>query len=143
MDLPSAISQHAWAIVAGIVLLSLVQAARLPAVGAQWQRLPAPWRPYVPILLGILSGVAQALATAQPWVAALVGGIVSAIPALLSALPSPTAHLGMVIVKPTIPDPPPPKVVINLTSAGPVPLSQVAEAIEPAIESSPTIEVKE
>lgn len=84
-----AISSHAWPAVVGAVLVVVVYLAKLPAMAPQWQRLPAGHRPLVPVLLGVLSGVAEALSTHQPWLPALVGGIVSALPALAVALPSP------------------------------------------------------
>lgn len=97
----SAISQHAWPAVVGCVLVLVVYLARLPALAPQWQRLP-PWaRPLVPIVVGIISGVGEALSTSQPWLPALVGGIVAALPALAVALPSPTAHLGMIVLPDT------------------------------------------
>lgn len=94
----AAISAHAWPVAVGSVLVLLVYLARLPVVATQWQRLPAWSRPLLPVLLGLLSGVGEALSTQQPWLPALVGGLVAALPALLAALPSPTAHLDQIIL---------------------------------------------
>lgn len=94
----SAIQSHAWPAVVGCALVLVVYLARLPALAPQWQRLPAAYRPLVPVLLGVASGVAESLSTHQPWLPALVGGIVSALPALAVALPSPTAHLGQIVL---------------------------------------------
>lgn len=101
----SAISDHAWGVVTGCVLLLLVYLARLPALATQWQRIPAAYRPLVPIVVGILSGVAEALTTRQSWVAALVTQVLAALPALAVALPSPTAHIGCVVLPVTASDP--------------------------------------
>ena len=96
-----AIQSHAWPTVTGCVLLLVVYLARLPALAVQWQRLP-PWsRPLVPVALGIVSGVAEALTTGHSWVAALLTQVLAALPALAVALPSPTAHLGMVVLPDT------------------------------------------
>lgn len=91
MDLTTltlAISQHAWAVVTGCVLLAIVSTGQLPAAKAQWDRLPAAARPFVPVALGIASGVAQALVARQPWAAALVANVLVALPSVLAALPS-------------------------------------------------------
>jgi hypothetical protein len=88
-----AIQSHQWPVVVGLAILLIVYLARLPVVAAQWARIPAAYRPLVPVALGVLSGVAEALSTSQPWLPALIGGIVSALPALLAVLPSPVAHL--------------------------------------------------
>jgi hypothetical protein len=93
-----ALTSHAWPAVVGACLVLVVYLARLPGVQPQWQRLPAAYRPLVPVLLGVVSGVAEALSTRQPWLPALVGGVVSALPALAVALPSPTAHLGQIML---------------------------------------------
>jgi hypothetical protein len=89
--LTNAISTHAWGVLAGALLVVLVSAAKLPAGKAQWERLPGIARPFVPILLGIVSGVGEALSTSRAWLPALVVGIASALPAVLLAIPSPTA----------------------------------------------------
>lgn len=76
------------ALVVGSCILLLVLLGRLPILRAQWERLPAAYRPLVPAVLGLLAGVGEALASGRPWVAALVTGIVSGLPGTLAALPS-------------------------------------------------------
>lgn len=88
-DLLAAISSHAWGVATGLSLLALVYFARLPALAAQLKRLPASCLPYLPIALGLISGVAEALVTQRSWVAALVTGALAAIPSVAVALPSP------------------------------------------------------
>lgn len=85
----ASIQAHAWPAVVGCVLLALVYLAKLPQLAVQWQRLPAYARPLVPVVAGILGGVGEALSTKQPWLPALIGGIVAALPAFAVALPSP------------------------------------------------------
>lgn len=76
------------ALVTGSAILLLVLLGRLPLLRAQWERLPAAYRPLVPAVLGILGGVGEALVSGRPWVAALVSGLVSGLPGTLAALPS-------------------------------------------------------
>lgn len=91
--LNQAIANHAWAAVAGCVLLILVSIARNPLAAAQWSRIPSLYRPFVPVALGILFGVGEALSTKQPWLPALITNVLAAVPALLVAIPSPTADI--------------------------------------------------
>lgn len=86
-----AFQDHAWPVVAGFLITLFVFCARLPAVAAQWSRVPERLRPLVPVVIGILSGVGESLCTTSHWVAALLGGVISALPAFLATLPSPTA----------------------------------------------------
>lgn len=123
-----AIQSHAWPAIVGAVLVVVVYLARLPALQPQWQRLPAVYRPLVPVVLGIVSGVAEALSTHQPWMPALVGGIVSALPALAVALPSPVAHLGTI----TLPDTP---VVQAMASQPKVIITDLDRDTDPAQET--------
>lgn len=101
----SALVSHAPALVVGAILWLLVYAARLPAVAAQWQRLPAWFRPIVPALLALGSGVAEGLLSGQPWVTCLIVQAVAALPAITHALPSPVAHLDQVILPVTVSTP--------------------------------------
>jgi hypothetical protein len=94
----SALTSHSPALIVGAVLLILVYAAKLGPVAVQWQRLPAWSRPLLPVLIGILAGVGDALTTGQPWAAALITGVLTSLPALAVALPSPVAHLDEVIL---------------------------------------------
>lgn len=62
------------AIAIGIVVRLLKADSKLiPAV------VPAKWRPWLAIGLGIGSGVLEAVATGKPWKSALVGGLVSGV----------------------------------------------------------------
>jgi hypothetical protein len=99
----TAIAAHAWPTVVGCALVLIVYLAKLPAVKAQWERLPAWSRPLLPVLLGLLSGVGEALSTSQPWLPALVGGILAALPALAVALPSPVIHRAEIVEPDTTP----------------------------------------
>lgn len=104
-----AISQHAWGVVTGCVLLLIVYAAKLPAIAVQWQRLPAWSRPIVPVALGIVSGVGEALTTRASWTAALIVQVIAAMPALAVALPSPVVRTGTEAVSVPVPEKPKPK----------------------------------
>ena len=109
----TAATSHAWPVLTGLILAALVYLAHLPAVAGQLARLPALALPAIPIVLGLISGVAQALRTSQSWGMALLGGALSALPALAIAygpyLPSATAKA---LSRSGSPNAPPP----NLTS---------------------------
>jgi hypothetical protein len=94
----NALLSHTPALIVGAVLLLVVYAAKLGPVAAQWQRLPAWSRPLVPALLGVAAGVGDALTTGQAWLPALITGVLTSLPALAVALPSPVAHLDEVIL---------------------------------------------
>ena len=87
-QLTQAIQSHAWPIVVGCVLTILVQLGRGP-LSAQWQRLPAVWRPIVPAVLGLLATAGESLASGRTWLYAVVSALVAGLPPLLLALPSP------------------------------------------------------
>jgi len=93
-----ALTSHSPALITGAVLLLVVYAAKLGPVATQWQRLPAWSRPLVPVAIGILAGVGDALVTDKPWTLALITETIAALPALAVALPSPVAHLDQVIL---------------------------------------------
>ena len=86
--LATALQSHAYLVAIGAALVLLVSLGRLPVARPQWERLPTWARPLVPVLLGLLAGVGEALATSRPWLPALVSGVVAGLPALLAALPS-------------------------------------------------------
>lgn len=77
--LVAAISAHAWPVVAGLSILILVYLSKLPIFGNYWGKIPKAYRPLVVSAIGVLSGVAEALSTKQPWLPALVGNIIAAL----------------------------------------------------------------
>jgi hypothetical protein len=80
--LVTAIQSHAWPVVAGASILIVVYLAKLPALGELWERIPKRYRPLVVALLGVLSGVAHALATRTPWLPALLSNLMAAMVAI-------------------------------------------------------------
>jgi len=80
--LVAAIQAHAWPVVAGFAILILVYASKLPIFGAYWDKLPKPYRPLVVSAIGVLSGVAEALSTKQPWLPALMLNLFAALTAI-------------------------------------------------------------
>lgn len=92
-NLIAALTSHVPALIVGAVLCLLVLAAKLPAFAAQWQRLPAQWRPVAIAALALVGGIGEALVQGQKWYLALLVQVVAALPAIGYALPSPTAHL--------------------------------------------------
>lgn len=99
--LTTALATHQYLAAVGLVLLALVSVGKLPVAAPLWLRLPAWSRPLVPVVLGIVAALADALAAGKPWLPALVGGIVFALPALLAALPSQVIHAQTVVVQPS------------------------------------------
>jgi hypothetical protein len=95
----AAIESQAWPVVVGFALLALVYVARHPAAALQWYRIPAGYRPWLPIAIGIVSGVAEALTTGRAWLPAMLTALAAAIPAMLAALPSPVVPGKTVIVE--------------------------------------------
>ena len=96
--LTAAIQAHAWPVVVGLVLVVLVSLGRQPVLRQQWERVPAEYRPLVPVALGLLSGVGEALTQGRPWLVSIVTGVLSGLPALLAAAPSQVVHRGPEIV---------------------------------------------
>lgn len=80
--LVTAIESHAWPVVAGASILIVVYLAKLPALGELWERIPKRYRPLVVALLGVLSGVANALVTRTPWLPALLSNLMAAMVAI-------------------------------------------------------------
>jgi hypothetical protein len=76
--------KHAWVALASFVIGLLVRllktdkATRLPVLGPYIAKIPKAQRPAVALLLGIVSGALNAVATGTLWRDALVGGLVSA-----------------------------------------------------------------
>lgn len=97
-DFMAALHAHAWPVVVGFILLAFVWIGRHPAAQPQWCRVPAQWRPVVPIAIGLLSSVGDALTSGREWLPALLLGLGSAIPAVLYALPSPVVPGQTVVV---------------------------------------------
>jgi hypothetical protein len=84
--------------VVGLALVVLVSVGRQPGIRPLWDRLPVAWRPVVPVALGLLAGVGEALATGRPWLVSVLSGLLAGVPALLAALPSQVIHRGPEIV---------------------------------------------
>jgi hypothetical protein len=80
--LTQAYQQHQWPILAGLIILTLIYVSKLPVLGSQWDRIPIKYRPLVVLGLGIVSGVAQALATKQPWLPALIENMIASMGAI-------------------------------------------------------------
>lgn len=68
-----------WVVAAGLILVAIYVVRGLTGL---WDRIPYKYRRAVVLGLGILSGVAQAVFTGQPWLPALVGGLLSAVSAI-------------------------------------------------------------
>jgi len=83
-----AITAHWYLGAAMAALLLLVNTGKLPQARPLWEKLPAMARPFVPIMLGLFGGVAEAILGGTPWLTALVSALVVAAPAFLSAWPS-------------------------------------------------------
>lgn len=80
--LVTAIESHAWPVVAGASILIVVYLFKLPALGELWSRIPRRYRPLVVALLGVLSGVADALVSKRPWLPALLSNLMAAMVAI-------------------------------------------------------------
>jgi hypothetical protein len=86
--LQSALASHLYLVVFFICVNTLVLTGQMPAMKSQWERLPAIARPFVPIVLGTLSGVAQAGIAQTSLAFALISNIGLALPAVALAIPS-------------------------------------------------------
>ena len=75
-------SSGSFSVGAAASILTLVYVLKLPALGGLWGRIPKPYRPISVATLGIVSGVADAIVTGKPWVAALISGIIAALSAI-------------------------------------------------------------
>lgn len=67
-----------WLAFASLAIAFLARAAKAPAIGSPFARVPVRWRPHVVLALGVLSGVLDAVMRGTPWVRALGLGLVSA-----------------------------------------------------------------
>lgn len=76
----AAVGSKQWVGVAAGLILVTIYALR--GFTTLWDRIPKQYRPAVVAGLGVLSGVAQAIVTGQPWLAALIGGLLSALTAI-------------------------------------------------------------
>ncbi|MCE5289816.1 MAG: hypothetical protein LLG14_11310 [Nocardiaceae bacterium] len=74
--LVQAINLKQWWLVAAGAILTAIYALR--GFTGIWDKIPKNYRPAVVGLLGVVSGVCQAIFTGQPWLNALVGGLMSA-----------------------------------------------------------------
>jgi hypothetical protein len=72
-----AIGDRNWPYVASCAILLLVRAAKLPIFGNFWEKIPKRFRPLVPVLLGILSGIGEAVLAQRSLVPALIYGVFS------------------------------------------------------------------
>jgi hypothetical protein len=72
------IRTHAWLAVATLVIAAGLAAAKSPAVGSVFARVPREQRPRIVLALGVVSGVLDAITRGTPWPEALAYGVVSA-----------------------------------------------------------------
>ena len=77
------VSRNTWPAVAVLVITLLARAAKEPAVGSVFARVPREHRPRVIAVLGAISGALEAVVRGTPWGKALVYGLISAGLALL------------------------------------------------------------
>lgn len=73
--------RHEWVALAALVIGALV---RVSKDDVSWFpiEIPTRWRPVASLVLGLSSGVLQAVATGTAWTDALVGGLVSGVLAI-------------------------------------------------------------
>jgi len=70
-------SQHNWPIVSAGIILILVYLAKMPIAGKIWDKVPKQYRPLIPVVLSILSGIGEALFRGTPWVAAILYNLIA------------------------------------------------------------------
>ena len=70
-------STHNWPIVTAIVILALVRFAKTPIAGSVWQKVPAQYRPWIPVALGMLSGAGEAIVSGKPWIPSMFFGLLA------------------------------------------------------------------
>lgn len=68
---------HNWSIVTAIVILALVRFAKTPIAWSVWQKVPTQYRPWIPVLLGVLSGAGEALVEGKPWIPSVLFGLLA------------------------------------------------------------------
>lgn len=76
-QLASLIDRAAWPAVAALVIGLLARAAKEPAVGSLFARIPRQHRPRVVLALGVLAGILDAVVRGTSWPTAIVSGLVS------------------------------------------------------------------
>jgi hypothetical protein len=84
MDLLDLALQHKWPALAAAAIGLLVRLLKSPAVPYPLSEIPAKARPLVALLLGLVSGVLEHVASGTPWPVALANGATSAAFAVLS-----------------------------------------------------------
>jgi hypothetical protein len=77
VKLDAAITTQAWPVVAAILIGLLVRLGKTDWMGNIFGQVPKRYRPLVPMVLGVISGIAQALLTVTNWKLAIFYGIVS------------------------------------------------------------------
>ncbi len=97
--LVAAIQSGAVPLAVGLALVLVVRLGRHPLLAPQWERIPAAYRPLVPVALGLLGSVGDALVSGRTWLPAVLYGLASALPAVLLALPSPVVPGKTVVVE--------------------------------------------
>lgn len=83
-DIIPLIQSHAWVPLAALVIGFLVRALKSDAfVLPSWAAVAAPYRPLLVLALGVVSGVLDAVVGGTPWRDAIVGGLLSALMAMI------------------------------------------------------------
>mgnify|MGYP000084121610 CR=1 FL=1 len=83
-DILPMIQAHAWVPLAALAIGFLVRTLKSDAfVLPSWAAVAAPYRPLLVLALGIVSGVLDAVVAGTPWRDAIVGGLLSALMALI------------------------------------------------------------
>jgi hypothetical protein len=77
-----ALNDHNWPLFAACVILLLVRVAKLPFLGNQWDKIPKEYRPAIPVLLGLLSGIGDSLVAGRAWLPAILYGLMSGLLAM-------------------------------------------------------------
>lgn len=81
--LKSAFESSNWLVFSAVLILIGVRVSKLPALGNQWDRIPKRYRPLIPVGLGILSGLCEAIISSkEPWGMALFKGLLSGLLAI-------------------------------------------------------------
>ena len=83
-DILPMIQAHAWVPLAALAIGFLVRTLKSDAfVLPSWAAVAAPYRPLLVLALGIVSGVLDAVVAGTPWRDAIIGGLLSALMALI------------------------------------------------------------
>lgn len=77
-----AIGDRNWPLIAACTILALVRLAKLPLAGNYWEKVPKKFRPLIPVVMGVLSGVGESLLMKRPWLPALLFGVFSGLLAI-------------------------------------------------------------